>query len=108
MGTAFNRLGRYDEAVAAFASAVRYGPNQPMAYNNMAYSYGRLGRTDEEIAALRKAIALRPSYAIAHFNLALALLRKGKRAEAVREHAVLAELDDDLAAKLHKELDAAR
>ncbi len=105
MGTAYNRLARYDDAVAAFTNAAKHGQNQPMIYNNMAFSYGRLGKTDEEIAALRKAIAIRPGYATAHFNLALALMKKGKRGEAVKEQALLNELDDDLAAKLAKMLE---
>jgi tetratricopeptide (TPR) repeat protein len=109
LGTVYNRLGRYEDAVASFSKATRYLPNQPMAYNNMAFSLGKLGRTGDEIQALKKAISsLRPGYSIAHFNLGMAYLREGRRDEALKEHAVLRDLDEPLAATLKQQITARR
>ena len=108
LGTVYNRLGRYQDAVGSFTKATRFWTNQPMAFNNMAISYGKLGRTADEITALKKAISLRPRYSIAHFNLGMAYLKEGRREDAMREHAALKELDEALAATLKQEITAKR
>jgi tetratricopeptide (TPR) repeat protein len=108
LGTAYNRLDRYQEAVASFTKATKYIRNQPMIYNNMAISYGKLGNTDEEIATLKKALSLRPKYIIAHFNLGMAYLKKDRRDDAMKEYHVLMKIDEGAAASLKKEIDASR
>lgn len=106
LGTACNRLGRYDEAVRHFLDAERTMKGQATLYNNLAWSYGRLGRTADEIAALRKAIALRPGYAVARYNLGVALLRAGARAEAEAQARALRALDEGAAEALEQQLAA--
>jgi tetratricopeptide (TPR) repeat protein len=106
LGTACNRLGRYEEAVEHFRAAEKLLKRKPTLYNNLAWSYGKLGRTAEEIAALRKAIEIRPTYVTAHFNLGMALLRKGARREAEKEVGILEDLDEGAAATLRRELGA--
>ncbi len=106
LGTTYGRLGDHPAAVKSFLEAQRTFRDQPVLYNNLAYSYGKLGRTGEEIAALRKAIALRPRYATARFNLGKALLARGDRAGAEQQVRALAEFDEGAAASLQRELDA--
>jgi tetratricopeptide (TPR) repeat protein len=108
LGTAYNRIGKYREAVTAFLKASRHTPKNPVIYNNLAASYGMIGKTNEQIAALKKAIALRPHYATARYNLGIVLLKKGRRAEALRQYRALNEFDVGTAQLLKKEIDASR
>lgn len=106
LGTTYNRIERYQDAVTNFLKAAQYIHNQPMIYNNLAISYGKLGKTDNEIAALKKALAMRPKYAIARYNLGLACLKKGDLEEARKQYQVLKTLDEGAAAALKKEIDS--
>jgi len=108
MGTACNRIERYQEAVANFTKATKLIQNQPMLYNNLAFSYGKLGKTDLQIAALKKAIALRPGYNIARFNLGMAYLKTGQQKEALQQYTVLKDRDEAYAIALKKEIDSRR
>jgi tetratricopeptide (TPR) repeat protein len=108
MGTACNRIEKYQDAVANFTKATRSIQNQPMLYNNLAFSYGKLGKTDQQIAALKKAIALRPGYNIARFNLGMAYLKAGQQKEALQQYAVLKDRDEGYALALKKEIDSKR
>ena len=75
LGTVYNRLERYQDAVASFTKSIKYWTNQPMAYNNLAISYGKLGRTERRDHGAQKGYFPRPSYSIAHFNLGMAYLK---------------------------------
>ena len=108
IGTACNRIEKYQDAVANFTKAARYIQNQPMLYNNLAFSYGKLDKTDQQIAALKKAIDLRPGYNIARFNLGMAYLKAGQQKEALQQYAVLKDRDEGLALALKKEIDPKR
>jgi tetratricopeptide (TPR) repeat protein len=108
MGTACNRIEKYQDAVANFTKATRFIRNQPMLYNNLAFSYGKLDKTDQQIAALKKAIALRPGYNIARFNLGMAYLKAGQQKEALQQYAVLKDRDEGIALALKKEIDSKR
>jgi tetratricopeptide (TPR) repeat protein len=108
LGNTWNRLGRYQDAVASFLEAKKARPNDPVLYNNLAFAYGKLGKSAEQIAALRQAISLRPSYATARLNLGSALLKKGDRRGAEEQLAALKEFDESAAAALKEELEGGR
>jgi tetratricopeptide (TPR) repeat protein len=104
LGNTYNRLGRFQDAVASFLEAKKARPNDPVLYNNLAFAYGRLDKPAEQIAALRQAVSLRPRYATARLNLGIALLKKGDRAGAEQQLAALSEFDETAAAALRQEL----
>lgn len=108
MATACNRIERYQDAVDNFIKATKFIHNQPMLYNNLAFSYGKLGNTGQQIAALKKAIALRPGYNIARFNLGMAYLKAGQQKEALQQYAVLKDRDEGYALALKNEIDQKR
>ena len=66
---AYDNLGRYQDALAAYQQAIRLKPDRAEAYYNLGVTYGDLGRRHEEIAAYQQAIRLKPDYAAAHNNL---------------------------------------
>ena len=106
LGTAYNRLGDYQNAIKHFVIAKQYLPKDAMLYNNLAVAYGKVGKTDDEIANLEKAISIRPHYATARYNLGMAFLRKGNRELALRQYHELTKLDEATAQSLKKEIDA--
>lgn len=108
LGNTYNRLGRYQDAVASFLEAKKTRPEDPVLYNNLAFAYGKLGKAKEQIAALRQAVSLRPRYATARLNLGGALLRTGDRKGAEEQLAALREFDESAAASLKEQLDGGK
>lgn len=106
LGTTYNRVGQYREAIGSFLKAEQYSPKNPVIYNNLAASYGMVGKTNEQIGALNKAISLRPHYATARYNLGVVLLKKGRRAEVMKQYNELKKFDEGTAQALKKEIDA--
>lgn len=100
--------GRFEQAVAQYAEALRAHPRYAAAQNNMGSAYFALGRNDEAVAAFKRAIEIAPGYAQAHFNLALMFIKLGRADDANREldlaaRAYLAEGEKQFAAGRHAE-----
>lgn len=55
-GLALKRIGRTDDALAAFERAAALGPDDPFAHHNLASVYSDLGRRDEAEASARRAL----------------------------------------------------
>jgi len=108
LGTAYSRLGDYQNAVEQFTLAKKYLPKDPLLHNNLAVAYGKIGKLDDEIRELEKAISLRPRYSTARYNLGMAYLKKGNSAQALRQYNELKKLDETVANALKKEIDAKR
>ena len=73
----YERLGRYDEAIAAGRRAVELAPEDPHAYQNLTVAYRQALQLDESIACARRAMALDPDLPSPHVALAEALLLRG-------------------------------
>jgi tetratricopeptide (TPR) repeat protein len=69
--------GRYDDALAAYADALRLCPDFVEAHNNAGILLGALGRLDEAILHLERAAALGPQNAATHANVAVARYLNG-------------------------------
>ena len=54
LGTAYNRLGRYEEALAQLQGAERRNANEAEVYYHLARAYGGLGRQDDRAQALAR------------------------------------------------------
>jgi tetratricopeptide (TPR) repeat protein len=100
MGTAQNRLGRFDDAIVSFQKAKNYQSQNPVLFNNLAYALGKTGNVDGQIEALKRAVSLRPSYVTARYNLGMAYFRKGMRERALAEARALENIDEGAAASL--------
>ena len=77
--------GRFEQAVAQYAEALRAHPQYAAAHNNMGSAHFALGRNDEAVAAFKRAVEIEPAYAQAHFNLALMYIKQGRADDANRE-----------------------
>ena len=76
--------GRFEQAVAQYAEALRAHPQYAAAHNNMGSAYFAMGRNDEAVAAFKRAVEIEPGYAQAHFNLALMYIKLNRADDANR------------------------
>lgn len=76
LGSALVELGRLDEAIAAFRTALRLQPDHLESLNNLgnALLLLRPPQVDEALRAYEAALAADPSYATAHSNFGNALI----------------------------------
>jgi tetratricopeptide (TPR) repeat protein len=97
LGAVLHRLGRLDEARAAFERALALDPEQPEARYNLGNLLADAGDDEGAIAAWTRVAADCPEFADAHFNLGLALARDGAgaRARSHLEHYLALEGDSD-------------
>ena len=88
LAAALMGLGRHDDAIAAYRSAIALcrDPNPADLLNNMGVALERLGRRDEAVAVLRSASLVRPDAAAIHDNLGNALLSTGDSRGAEASH----------------------
>ena len=77
LGNALQVLGRLDEAVAEYNSALQLepGPSRAEILNDLGIACAKLGRMDEAVSKFREAVRLNPSLSTAQANLAKALGR---------------------------------
>ena len=61
--------GRFEEAIAKYADAIRSDPTNASAYNFRALAYNKLGQYVQGIQDLDKAIRLDPRMAEAYYKL---------------------------------------
>jgi tetratricopeptide (TPR) repeat protein len=82
IGVVQARLGRRDEAIAAFETALRFDPRHAEAARNLGSVLAAVGRRDEAIAAYERALAAAPAMIEAREDLAVLLARAGRFTEA--------------------------
>lgn len=82
VGGALTALGRAQDAVPHFETALRLAPNDPAIHTKFGYTLDQLGRHGEAIAQYEQSLALRPNHAITLENLGNALAGVGRLAEA--------------------------
>ncbi len=81
-GPILARLGRLDDAVAAYREALARQPDYPEALNNLGVALMAQDKPQEAASAHRRAVELRPDYAEAQLNLGHALGLLGDMAGA--------------------------
>src|SRR5208283_4054085 len=83
---ALRAIGRLDDAVAAWRTAVALRPDYADAHQDLGYALYLLGRLDEATESLRTAVALRPDSADAHNDLGNLLSKQGDWDAAIASH----------------------
>jgi tetratricopeptide (TPR) repeat protein len=82
MGNAYVKLGKGDEAIAAFKKGAETDPNPAVAYYNLCAVYYNSGKFDDAAAACDKSIAANPAKADPWFFKGAALQSGGKAGAA--------------------------
>ena len=92
MGNLYLRLGRFDEAVAAYRQALKLDPQFASAWVNLADAWRVQGREKEAEDTLRAGLAKMPRSADLLHALGLTQVRKGDKAAALESLAQAARL----------------
>ncbi len=85
LGNAYMGLGKYDDAVTAFKTAIANNAYDGYAYNNLGRAYQRQQRYDEAVKQYQKQIEINPLDQYAHANLGAMYVSQKKFAEAIPE-----------------------
>lgn len=72
----YDRVGQYQDCIAAAKTALKLKPDYPEAYNNIAAAYEDMHQWDQAIEAAQAALKLKPDYQLAKNNLAYSLAQK--------------------------------
>jgi tetratricopeptide (TPR) repeat protein len=94
---AYDRLGRYQEAVNAYKEVVRLEPDLAEAGGGLGAAYSNLGRYQEAVEANKEALRLKPNHADAWNNLGVAYSNLGLWQEALEANKEALRLKPDLA-----------
>ena len=73
MGSALQRMGRFEDAIVEHRQALQLNPNLLRAHYNLGLAAHQLGRFDEAAAEYREVIRLQPNNAEARRYLSLVL-----------------------------------
>lgn len=92
LGATFAKLGRYEEAIAAFQKAIEINPNAPNPYYNLGVVYDHLERFTEALENVRKAISINNKNANYQMQLCQVLLALENYKDAVPCHETLFQL----------------
>lgn len=74
--------GKFPDALAAFADAVRIEPENDQGWMGMAVAHERSGGLDSAIEAIQHAIALKPTEPLHYTTLSRLYQKKGMKKEA--------------------------
>lgn len=83
MGSAYNELGRTDEAIICYQKSLELKSGFNDAYYNLGAIYKNQGRLDESAFCYRRVLELNPSSANAYYNLGTVLQKQDRLDEAI-------------------------
>jgi len=92
-GITLQKMGRIDEAIEQWQSALKLNPGYEKAHYNLGLAYFNKGWIDKAIEHLRIALKLNPDDADAHYGLGLAFFNKGMIDEAIKQWQSASELN---------------
>jgi hypothetical protein len=76
-GITFDKMGRLEEAIEDFGTAIALDPSYAAAYNNRGMVFGKTGQFDRAIEDFKTAVFLDPTYSKAHNNLGIVYAKVG-------------------------------
>jgi Flp pilus assembly protein TadD len=83
IGSALDRLGRFEQAENEYRTALKLSPNDPKVWNDAGYSYYLQSRWADAERALKTADSLEPNNSRILTNLGLTLAAQGKTDDAL-------------------------
>jgi Flp pilus assembly protein TadD len=95
-GNRHAQAGEFQEAIAAYQSALELRPDYVSAMSNLGVAYYNNGQLEEAVAVYQKALEIAPEDAAAHSNLAAAYVQLGQLQEALAAYTRAVELEPAL------------
>ena len=95
LGNLLQDVGKPDEAIAAYRSAIQFKPDYVKALCNLGNALGDRDKLEEAVEAYRRAARIDPHFVEAHFNLANAYRRQGRPEQAADSYRRLLRLEPD-------------
>lgn len=86
LGAVYNRLEKYDDAIAALRRGISLDHGRAEGYYNLGLVYRKLGQLDMAVQAYREATRVNPRMADAHYNIANIYLERGQLTQAVSHY----------------------
>ncbi len=86
LGLRLHQQGQWDEAIAAYAGALRIKPDYVPSLNNSGNIYLEHGKLDEAIARYTEALRIQPAFVDALNNLGLAFSQQHKLDDAIAKY----------------------
>ena len=75
------KAGHYEEALAAYAQALRLDPSSATIYNNMGFLLELMQRYPEALRSYEQAIELEPGESLFYYNTSVVLAKLGRLEE---------------------------
>jgi tetratricopeptide (TPR) repeat protein len=85
LGNVYRALGRPDEAIQEYKTALTFKPEYVEAHNNLGVVYKDLGRLEEAVREFQTALKLNPDAVHTRYSLGQAYQQMGRTQEAIRE-----------------------
>jgi len=95
IGVIYEEMGRTDEAIECYLSALRYLPYDADLHYNLGTAYAQKGALDLAILEYKKALEINPCEPDFHFSIACAYRKKGLKEEAITHHKRAIALDPE-------------
>jgi predicted O-linked N-acetylglucosamine transferase (SPINDLY family) len=95
LGNSLQRLGRFEEAIAAYSEGLKEQPDHAQLHSNLGGALLSLGQLTAAAEHQARAIALQPDFAEAHNNLGVVLIEQNKVDAAVGHLARAVQLKPD-------------
>lgn len=86
LGAVYNRLGRYDEAVAALQRGIKLDAGRAEGFYNLGVVYRQIGQFEMAVHAYRESVRLNPRMHDAHYNLGNIFFEKGQFGLAIAHY----------------------
>ena len=85
LGLAYDKIGRFDEAIEELKVALHLYPDYVEVHNNLGVTYTKMEMPDEAQTELLEAIRMKPEYLEAHLNLGNIYYESARYEEALME-----------------------
>ena len=107
LGSIFNSVGLFDQALAVFNKAVELSPKKQQIYFELADVYFRKGDSASAVNILEKSFNLDPEFNQARMNLAIAYIisnQQSKADELLKEYYGTVEVEDQLLVQVYSKI----
>lgn len=95
-GVTYDKLDRYEEAIADYTRALELDPTFVLAYNNRGATYERLRKYENSLSDYTNAIQLAPTLAAAYYNRGNVYSKRKRPLDAINDYTRAIQLDPTL------------